>query len=175
MISIHLKVLHADWLLWTYTEHSCILKLCPTPSHLKYVNEDILLWLLGAANIFQDDGVVDALGVRLVQVICVWLVPLLEGEEDLVLVCTHYLDILGAEMEGWREKEKWWSKRDSIFRISGVGNERVTVEARGEKTDETGEREMNYENAKKIRELRKIIKEETYEGKNRKNRLDTEK
>ncbi len=73
------------------------------PSHLEYVNEDVLLWLLGAANIFQDDGVVDALGVRLVQVICVWLVPLLEGEEDLVLIRTHYLDILGTEMEGWRE------------------------------------------------------------------------
>lgn len=71
-------------------------------SHLKYVNENIFLWLLGAANVLQDDRVVDALGIRLVQVICVWLVPLLEGKEDLVLICTHYLHIL----KEWRKEKE---------------------------------------------------------------------
>lgn len=66
------------------------------PSHLQDINEDILLWLLGAAHIFQDHGVVDTLGIRLVQIIRVGLVPLLEGEENLVPVRTHYLNILKA-------------------------------------------------------------------------------
>lgn len=95
------KVLHGAY------DHG--LKQCPhsnTPSHLKYVDEDILLWLLSAANIFQDNGVVDALGVRLVQVICVWLVPLLEGKEDLVLFRTHYLNILGGG-GGKRRQNEW--------------------------------------------------------------------
>lgn len=65
-----------------------------TLSHLQDIDEDVLLWLLGAADIFQYDGVVDALRVWLVQVISVRLVPLLEGEEDLVLICTHDLNIL---------------------------------------------------------------------------------
>lgn len=85
-----------------------------TLSHLKYVNENVLLWLLGAANILQNDGVVDALGVRLVQVICVWLVPLLEGEEDLVLIRTHYLNIL-ERYGGRREEEKGGVKREQSY------------------------------------------------------------
>ena len=88
-------------------------------SHLQDVDEDVLLRLLGTANIFQHDGVVDTLGVRLVQVIGVWLVPLLEGEEDLVLVRTHYLNILEAEVEGWgRERgqgEVGKRKETSVF------------------------------------------------------------
>lgn len=47
---------------------------CPhlsTLSHLEDVNENVLFRLLGAPDILQDDGVVDALGVRLVEVISV--------------------------------------------------------------------------------------------------------
>lgn len=69
-------------------------------AHLKYVNENIFLRLLGAADVLQDDRVVDALGIRLVQVIGVGLVPLLEGKEDLVLVRAHYLHIL----KEWRKE-----------------------------------------------------------------------
>lgn len=51
----------------SYTLFTC----CRLLSHLKYVDENVLLRLLGAANVLQDNGVVDALGVRLVQVICI--------------------------------------------------------------------------------------------------------
>lgn len=68
--------------------------------YLEYVDENVLLGLLGAADVLQDDGVVHALGVRLVQVVSVRLVPLLEGQEDLVLVCAHDLNVLEEEEEG---------------------------------------------------------------------------
>lgn len=103
---------------------------CPrssTLSHLEYVNENVLFRLLGAPDILQDDGVVDALGVRLVKVVSVWLVPLLEGEEDLVLICTYYLNIL----EGRREEDNATHvKRGQpvLFRSVVLGDER-TVEA----------------------------------------------
>lgn len=65
--------------------------------YLEYVDENVLLGLLGAADVLQDDGVVHALGVRLVQVVRVRLVPLLEGQEDLVLVRAHDLNVLEEE------------------------------------------------------------------------------
>lgn len=99
-----------------------------TWSYLQDVDEDILLWLFGAANILQDDGVVDALGVRLIQVICIRLVPLLEGEEDLVLICTYYLDVLE---DGIREDKKRRSQcqtgTSSIFWINDAENEKLEV------------------------------------------------
>lgn len=96
-----------------------------TPSYLQNVNENILLWLLGAANIFQDDGVVDAFGIWLVQVVCVWLVPLLEGEEDLVLICAHYLNILENETEklvllGVKQEKRSVKEGNWIKRIKGM-------------------------------------------------------
>lgn len=72
--------------------------------YLEYVDKNILLRLLGAADVLQDDGVVHALGVRLVQVVSVRLVPLLEGEEDLVLVRAHNLNVLEEE-EGLRIRQ----------------------------------------------------------------------
>lgn len=68
--------------------------------YLEDVDENALLGLLGAADVLQDDGVVHALRVRLVQVVGVRLVPLLEGQEDLVLVCAHDLNVLPEEEEG---------------------------------------------------------------------------
>lgn len=35
-------------------------------SHLQYVDENVLFWLLGATDVLQDHGVVDPRGVRLV-------------------------------------------------------------------------------------------------------------
>lgn len=93
--------------------------------YLKYVDENVLLGLLGAADVLQDNGVVDALGVWLVQVVRVRLVPLLEGKEDLVLIRAHYLNILQRRREAgfkkenqylWDEKNGAGMKReDSIY------------------------------------------------------------
>lgn len=78
-------------------------------THLQYVYKDALLRLLGAADVLQHDGVVDALRVRLVQVVGVCLVPLLQSQEHLVLIRTHYVDVLGRGVDGGRER-RWYEE-----------------------------------------------------------------
>lgn len=62
-----------------------------TMTYLQYIYQDILLWLLCAPDVLQQDRVVNTLGVRLVEVVGVCLVPLLNSHEDLVFICTNYL------------------------------------------------------------------------------------
>lgn len=59
--------------------------------YLQNIYQDILFWLLCAPDILQQDGVVNTLWVRLVQVVCVCLVPLLDSHKHLVFICADYL------------------------------------------------------------------------------------
>lgn len=60
-------------------------------AYLQNIYQDILFWLLCAPDILQQDGVVNALWVRLVQIVCVCLVPFLNSHKYLVFICTDYL------------------------------------------------------------------------------------
>lgn len=60
-------------------------------AYLQNIYQDIFFWLLRAPDVLQQDRIVNALWVGLVQIVCVCLVPFLNSHKYLVFIRTDYL------------------------------------------------------------------------------------